>query len=265
MLELKNISKSFFKNTPDEHKVLNNLNFTLDDGEFVLVIGSNGAGKSTLFNAISGTFPIDKGHIVLDSKDITYLKETKRAKLIARIFQEPMKGTAPDLTIEENLALAYSRSRKHLFSMAITKKERELFKEQLSTLSMGLEDRLSTKIGLLSGGQRQAVTLLMSTITTPKVLLLDEHTAALDPITAEKVLLITKKVVEKNKISTMMITHNISSALRLGTRTIMLESGKIVLDLKGEKREKLDVEGLMKLYREKCNKNLDNDRMLLQK
>lgn len=265
MLELKNLSKSFFRGTPDEHKVFEDLDFTLKDGEFVLVIGSNGAGKSTLFNAISGTFPVDKGHICLDCEDITYMKETKRAKKIARIFQEPMKGTAPDLTIEENLALAYSRSKKHIFSMAVSKKDRDYFKEQLSTLSMGLEDRMTTKIGLLSGGQRQAVTLLMSTITTPKVLLLDEHTAALDPVTAQKVLSITKTIVEKNKISTMMITHNISSALSLGTRTIMLESGKIVLDLKGEEREKLNVESLMALYREKCNKNLDNDRMLLQK
>lgn len=265
MLKLKNISKSFFKGTPDEHKVFENLNFTLNDGEFVLVIGSNGAGKSTLFNAISGAFPLDSGHIILDSKDITYLKETKRAKLIARIFQEPMVGTAPNLTIEENLALAYSRSKKHLFSMAVSTKERELFKQKLSSLSMGLEDRLTTKIGLLSGGQRQAVTLLMSTIVTPKVLLLDEHTAALDPVTAEKILDITQNVVDENKISTMMITHNISSALKLGTRTIMLENGKIVLDLKGEERKKLDVASLMELYREKCNKNLDNDRMLLQK
>lgn len=263
MLEIKNLSKTFLKGTPNEHKALDGISLSLDKGEFVTVIGSNGAGKSTLFNAIAGEFLCDGGKIVLDGKNITYQKEYIRAKDIGRLFQDPMRGTAPDLTIEENLALVYSKATRRLFSPALKKRDVEFFREKLLKLNMGLEDRLKTKMGQLSGGQRQAVTLMMSTLVTPKLLLLDEHTAALDPLTAEKVLDITQRIVAENSITTMMITHNIKSALKLGTRTIMLEGGKSVLDLKGDERNNMTVQDLLGLYRQKSGKELDNDRMLL--
>lgn len=263
MLEIKNLSKTFLKGTPNEHKALDGISLSLDKGEFVTVIGSNGAGKSTLFNAIAGEFLCDSGKIVLDGKNITYQKEYIRAKDIGRLFQDPMRCTAPDLTIEENLALVYSKATRRLFSPALKKRDVEFFKEKLLKLNMGLEDRLKTKMGQLSGGQRQAVTLMMSTLVTPKLLLLDEHTAALDPLTAEKVLDITQRIVAENSITTMMITHNIKSALKLGTRTIMLECGKSVLDLKGDERNNMTVQDLLGLYRQKSGKELDNDRMLL--
>ena len=255
MLEIKNLSKTFLKGTPNEHKALDGISLSLDKGEFVTVIGSNGAGKSTLFNAIAGEFLCDGGKIVLDGKNITYQKEYIRAKDIGRLFQDPMRGTAPDLTIEENLALVYSKATRPIFSPALKKRDVEFFREKLLKLNMGLEDRLKTKMGQLSGGQRQAV--------TPKLLLLDEHTAALDPLTAEKVLDITQRIVAENSITTMMITHNIKSALKLGTRTIMLECGKSVLDLKGDERNNMTVQDLLGLYRQKSGKELDNDRMLL--
>ena len=263
MLEIKNLSKTFLKGTPNELKALDGISLSLDKGEFVTVIGSNGAGKSTLFNAIAGEFLCDGGKIVLDGKNITYQKEYIRAKDIGRLFQDPMRGTAPDLTIEENLALVYSKATRHLFSPALKKRDVEFFREKLLKLNMGLEDRLKTKMGQLSGGQRQAVTLMMSTLVTPKLLLLDEHTAALDPLTAEKVLDITQRIVAENSITTMMITHNIKSALKLGTRTIMLECGKSVLDLKGDERNNMTIQDLLGLYRQKSGKELDNDRMLL--
>ena len=263
MLEIKNLSKTFLKGTPNEHKALDGISLSLDKGEFVTVIGSNGAGKSTLFNAIAGEFLCDGGKIVLDGKNITYQKEYIRAKDIGRLFQDPMRGTAPDLTIEENLALVYSKATRHHFPPALKKRDVEFFREKLLKLNMGLEDRLKTKMGQLSGGQRQAVTLMMSTLVTPKLLLLDEHTAALDPLTAEKVLDITQRIVAENSITTMMITHNIKSALKLGTRTIMLECGKSVLDLKGDERNNMTVQDLLGLYRQKSGKELDNDRMLL--
>lgn len=263
MLEIKNLSKTFLKGTPNEHKALDGISLSLDKGEFVTVIGSNGAGKSTLFNAIAGEFLCDGGKIVLDGKNITYQKEYIRAKDIGRLFQDPMRGTAPDLTIEENLALVYSKATRRLFSPALKKRDVEFFREKLLKLNMGLEDRLKTKMGQLSGGQRQAVTLMMSTLVTPKLLLLDEHTAALDPLTAEKVLDITQRIVAENSITTMMITHNIKSALKLGTRTIMLECGKSVLDLKGDERNNMTVQDLLGLYHQKSGKELDNDRMLL--
>ena len=263
MLEIKNLSKTFLKGTPNEHKALDGISLSLDKGEFVTVIGSNGAGKSTLFNAIAGEFLCDGGKIVLDGKNITYQKEYIRAKNIGRLFQDPMRGTAPDLTIEENLALVYSKATRPIFSPALKKRDVEFFREKLLKLNMGLEDRLKTKMGQLSGGQRQAVTLMMSTLVTPKLLLLDEHTAALDPLTAEKVLDITQRIVAENSITTMMITHNIKSALKLGTRTIMLEGGKTVLDLKGDERNNMTVQDLLGLYRQKSGKELDNDRMLL--
>lgn len=263
MLEIKNLSKTFLKGTPNEHKALDGISLSLDKGEFVTVIGSNGAGKSTLFNAIAGEFLCDGGKIVLDGKNITYQKEYIRAKDIGRLFQDPMRGTAPDLTIEENLALVYSKATRPIFSPALKKRDVEFFREKLLKLNMGLEDRLKTKMGQLSGGQRQAVTLMMSTLVTPKLLLLDEHTAALDPLTAEKVLDITQRIVAENSITTMMITHNIKSALKLGTRTIMLECGKSVLDLKGDERNNMTVQDLLGLYRQKSGKELDNNRMLL--
>ena len=243
MLTLKQLDKTFGAGTASAHHALCGIDLTLQDGEFVTVIGSNGAGKSTLFGAVSGSFFVDRGRIALDGEDITYLPEHKRAKRIARIFQDPMRGTAPDLTLEENVALAYARTGGHLFAPALP--------------------RMKTRIGLLSGGQRQAVTLLMATINTPRVLLLDEHTAALDPVVAERVLHITQDIVAENHITTMMVTYNIGAALSLGTRTIMLERGRIVLDLSGETRDRLDVPGLLALYREACGAELDNDRMLL--
>lgn len=264
MLKLIGITKTFFPGTPNEHTALRGVDLYLMPGEFVTVVGSNGAGKSTLFNAIAGSFFCEEGTILLEGKDITYTPEYKRAREITRIFQDPMRGTAPGLTIEENLALAYSKSmQRHWFSPALSRKNIQRFREELAKLDMGLEDRMKVKIGLLSGGQRQAVTLLMSTLVTPKVLLLDEHTAALDPLTAEKILALTREIAAQQGITTMMITHNIASALSMGTRTIMLEQGQIVLDLRGEERGKLSVSDFMALYREKCHRELDNDRMLL--
>ena len=265
MLEINNVSKTFAKGTVNEHKALDNVNLSVKKGEFITIVGSNGAGKSTLFNMICGTYTQDKGSIRLDDKDISFMPEHKRAKLIGRVFQDPMKGTAPNMTIEENLALAYSRAGSSFFSQAVSKKKRNLFREEVAEFNMGLEDRMKTKIGLLSGGQRQVVTLLMCTIVTPKLLLLDEHTAALDPVTAEKVMKITEKIVSENSITTMMITHNMSQALTTGTRTIMMDSGKIIIDLDHETRSEMKVSDLLKLYKEKENKEFDNDRILLQK
>lgn len=265
MLELSNVSKTFAKGTVNEHKALNNISLNLKDGEFLTIVGSNGAGKSTMFNMICGTFTQDSGKIMLDGKDISFMPEHRRSKLIGRVFQDPMKGTAPNMTIEENLALAYSRAGSSFFSQAVSKKNREIFREKVSEFNMGLEDRMKTKIGLLSGGQRQVVTLLMCTIVTPKLLLLDEHTAALDPVTADKVMNITNKIVKQNNITTMMITHNMSQALSTGTRTIMMDSGEIIIDLDNETRSKMSVADLLNLYKEKENKDFDNDRILLQK
>lgn len=265
MLEISNVSKTFAKGTVNEHKALCNINLNLNAGEFVTIVGSNGAGKSTLFNMICGTYTQDSGKITLDGNDISFMPEHKRSKLIGRVFQDPMKGTAPNMTIEENLALAYSRAGSGFFSQAVSKKKREFFREEVSKFNMGLEDRMKTKIGLLSGGQRQVVTLLMCTIVTPKLLLLDEHTAALDPVTADKVMEITNKIVKDNNITTMMITHNMSQALVTGTRTIMMDSGEIIIDLDSKTRSEMSVSDLLKLYQEKENKIFDNDRILLQK
>ena len=263
MLRITDLSKTFNKNTVNERLALDNVNLELRDGDFVTIIGSNGAGKSTVFNAIAGTFLIDDGKIELDGQDITFEKEYKRARMIGRMFQDPLKGTAPNMTIEENLALAYMRGTKHGISMGINKKDRELFREKLAMLNLGLEDRMKTKVGLLSGGQRQAVTLLMSTIVTPKLLLLDEHTAALDPATADKVLDITNRIVSENNITTMMITHNIKSSLQLGNRTIMMDDGRIILDICGEERDGMTVEKLLDMFKKKSKKELDDDKILL--
>ena len=263
MLTLKQLDKTFGAGTASAHHALCGIDLTLQDGEFVTVIGSNGAGKSTLFGAVSGSFFVDRGRIALDGEDITYLPEHKRAKRIARIFQDPMRGTAPDLTLEENVALAYARAGGHLFAPALPRKKRAFFREQLARLDMGLEDRMKTWIGLLSGGQRQAVTLLMATINTPRVLLLDEHTAALDPGTAEKVLNLTKQIVAESHLTCLMITHNMASALELGNRTIMMDRGHIIHDAAGEKRDGLTVEKLLQEFKNASGAALDNDRMLL--
>ena len=262
MLELSRIQKTFARGTVNEHVALDRLSLSLERGEFVTIIGSNGAGKSTLFNAICGVFLCDGGKITLDGRDITFEPEHRRARRIGRVFQDPMKGTAPGMTIEENMALAYTRAHSGPFSMALNRKNHELFRDALARCGMGLEDRMKTRMGQLSGGQRQAVTLLMCTLVTPKLLLLDEHTAALDPATAERIMAITNEIVSENSITTMMITHNIRSALTTGTRTIMMDSGKIILDLKGEERERMTVERLMKMYSEKKKEEMDNDRML---
>lgn len=263
MLEVTQISKTFFPKTLNEKKAITNLSLTLNDGDFVTVIGGNGAGKSTLFNAIAGTFLCDSGRILLDGRDITLMPEHRRARSIGRLFQDPLRSTAPSMTIEENLALCYRRNANFGFTVGISKKDSAFFREKLAELQLGLEDRMKSKMGLLSGGQRQAVTLLMATIVTPKLLLLDEHTAALDPATAEKVLAMTKRIVAEHNITTMMITHNIKSALELGTRTIMMDDGNIMLDLSGEQRADMTVERLVAKFSEKSGKLLDNDRMLL--
>lgn len=263
MLDIVNITKTFAKDTVNEYTALDNLSLRLEDGDFVTIVGSNGAGKSTLFNAVCGTFFCDSGRIYLDGTDITYMREHKRSKMIGRVFQDPMKGTSPNLTIEENIALAYSRAKHGALAFALNKRDIAAFKESLAEFDMGLEDRMKTKVGLLSGGQRQVVTLLMCTIVPPKLLLLDEHTAALDPATSEKIMKITNDIIKKNKLTTLMITHNINSALKTGNRTIMMDSGKIILDIEGKERENMSLNELMELYTQKSSKVLDNDRMLL--
>lgn len=262
MLEITNACKTFSKGTPNEQLALDHINLTVSDGEFVTVIGSNGAGKSTLFNAIGGTFLLDEGKIRLDGVNITYLAEHKRAYNIGRLFQDPMKGTAPDMTIEENLALAFRRRKGGSLRMGVMREDREFFREELRRLDMGLEDRMKTKVGLLSGGQRQALSLLMATVGKPRLLLLDEHTAALDPAAAEQIMGITKDVVRREGLTAMMVTHNISSALKTGSRTIMLDRGRIILDLSGRERAEMTVAGLMELFSSKSKVELDTDRML---
>lgn len=262
MLELKNVSKTFFPNTPNEKIALKSVNLSLIQGDFMTIIGSNGAGKSTLFNAIAGAFYVDNGSIRLDNKDITGLPDYKRSYDIGRLMQDPMKGTAPSMTIEENLALAYTRKAKKSF-LALNKRDTAYFRELLSGLDLGLENRMKTKVGHLSGGQRQAVTLLMCTISEPKLLLLDEHTAALDPATAQKILKITMNIVRDLNITTMMITHDIKAALTLGNRTIMMDEGEIILDIQGKERDNMTVEELLTYYSKERKKQLTNDRMLL--
>ena len=240
MLQISHISKTFNPGTVNEKKALNGIDLHLNSGDFVTILGSNGAGKSTLFGAIAGSFVVDEGTIRLDGQNITSLPDYKRSKFIGRLFQDPLKGTAPSMTIEENLALAYLRaSEKRSPFSVVTAKDRAGFREKLAQLELGLEDRMDHPVGLLSGGQRQALTLLMATLVTPKLLLLDEHTAALDPATAEKVLALTKKIVAENHITCLMITHNIPSALSLGNRTIMMNNGRIVLELAGTERENM--------------------------
>ena len=264
MLELKNIYKTFNPGTINEKRALNGLNLKLNEGDFVTVIGGNGAGKSTMLNAVAGTWPVDEGQILIDNIDVTKLSEHKRATYLGRVFQDPMTGTAATMGIEENLALAKRRGKSRLLRSGITKAEREEYKELLKILGLGLEDRLTSKVGLLSGGQRQALTLLMATLQKPKLLLLDEHTAALDPATAQKVLDITTRIVSEGRITTMMITHDMQAALTLGNRTIMMDDGKIIFDISGEERTKMTVEDLLECYHENSRKKLTNDRMLLK-
>ena len=260
MLKLDHIKKTFNPGTVNEKRALNDLSLHLAPGDFVTVLGSNGAGKSTMFNAIAGTFQLDSGSVILDGRDITSLPDYKRSKFIGRMFQDPLKGTAPSMTIEENLALAYlraSRSRSP-FSM-VSAAERREFREKLAQLGLGLEDRMNAMVGLLSGGQRQALTLLMATLVTPKLLLLDEHTAALDPATAEKVLELTQNIVAENSITCLMITHNVQSALQLGNRTIMMKDGQIVMELSGTRRSTITTDELLRAFHQH---GVDNDRIL---
>lgn len=265
MLKLTNLHKTFNAGTVNEKKALNGLDLELERGDFATIVGSNGAGKSTMFNAITGAFFLEDGTIELDGEDITFRKEHLRSKVIGHLFQDPMKGTAPHMTIEENLAIAYLRTStaQHAFFSRISKKDKEFFREHLALLDMDLENRMRQPVGLLSGGQRQALTLLMATIVTPKLLLLDEHTAALDPGAAEKVLNLTRNIVAERQITCLMVTHNMQQALDMGNRTIMMDSGRIVFDVKGEERSHMTVEDLLQKFRQGAGKALDNDRILL--
>ena len=264
MLNLKNISKTFNPGTVNEKVALENVNLHLDDGDFATIVGSNGAGKSTLFNAIAGEFIADTGTITLDGRDITFLPDFKRSKAIGRMFQDPLRGTAPHMTIEENLALAFLRASGHTSAFSrINKKDRELFAEKLSALGLGLEDRMKQPVGLLSGGQRQALTLLMATMNKPKLLLLDEHTAALDPKTALKVLTLSAKIVEESHLTTMMITHNMKDAIKYGNRLIMMYEGHIIYDVSGEEKKKLQVSDLLAKFQIASGGEFANDRMIL--
>ena len=262
MLKLDHIKKTFNPGTVNEKAAIRDLSLHLEPGDFATVIGSNGAGKSTMFAAIAGSFITDSGS--LTGKDITFAPESQRSRVIGRLFQDPLKGTAPHMTIEENLSLAYLRaSRGSIPFSRISKKDKEFFREQLSMLDMGLEDRMKQPVGLLSGGQRQALTLLMATMVPPLLLLLDEHTAALDPATAEKVLELTKKIVAKNHTTCLMVTHNMQQALTMGNRTLMMDDGRIVFDVKGEERSRMTVPDLLEKFRIGAGKELDNDRILL--
>ncbi len=263
MLDVKNISKTFNAGTINEKRALSELSLSLNDGDFVTVIGGNGAGKSTLLNAVAGVWPVDSGAIIIDGEDVTGMPEYKRAKYIGRVFQDPMMGTAPNMQIDENLALAYRRGKKRGLKWGVTAAERELYREKLATLGLGLEDRLTAKVGLLSGGQRQALTLLMASLQTPKLLLLDEHTAALDPGTAKKVLELSDKIISENKLTALMITHNMSDAIRHGNRLIMMDRGRIVLDISGEDKKNLTKADLLERFAEKAGAQEETDSVLL--
>ena len=263
MLELKNIYKTFNAGTVNEKQALKGIDLTLEDGDFVTVIGGNGAGKSTMLNAIAGVWPVDEGQIIIDGKDVTKLPEHKRAAFLGRVFQDPMNGTAATMGIEENLALALRRGQSRTLRAGIKASERDVYKRLLSTLGLGLEDRLTSKVGLLSGGQRQALTLLMATLKKPKLLLLDEHTAALDPKTAAKVLETTEMIVNRDHLTTLMITHNMKDAITHGNRLIMMMEGKIILDIRGEEKKKLTVEDLLHKFEEVSGEEFTNDKAIL--
>ncbi len=260
MLRLENISKTFNPGTADAKTALDNLSLHVKKGDFISIIGANGAGKSTLFNAICGSFFVDSGRVLLGGEDVTMTPEHRRAKSIGRLFQDPMRGSAPGMSIEENLVLAAGQGG---WMSRAGRREKQELRDRLALLNMGLENRMKQPVGLLSGGQRQALTLMMATISTPKLLLLDEHTAALDPGTAEKVLSLTTKIVAEGSLTCLMITHNMQSALELGNRTIMMDQGRIVFDTEGEERARLTVDDLLEKFREASGKKLDNDRMLL--
>lgn len=263
MLEIQNVHKTFNLGTINEKIALNGVNLNLNPGDFVTIIGGNGAGKSTTLNAIAGVWPIDEGNIIADGVDLTRLSEHKRAVHLGRVFQDPMIGTAATMSIEENMAIAARRGEHRGFRWGISKKEREQYKEQLKELNLGLEERLSSKVGLLSGGQRQAITLLMAAMKKPKLLLLDEHTAALDPKTAAKVLEISDKIIEENQLTAMMVTHNMKDAIAHGNRLIMMHEGRVIYDVSGEEKKKLHVSDLLAKFEEASGGEFANDRMML--
>ena len=263
MLEIKNVTKIFNPGTVNEKLALDNFSLTLEDGDFVTVIGGNGAGKSTMMNAIAGVWPVDAGKIIIDGVDVTKLPEHKRAKYLGRVFQDPMTGTAATMGIEENLALAKRRGKGRFLRNGITRKEREEYRELLKILDLGLETRLTSKVGLLSGGQRQALTLLMATLQKPKLLLLDEHTAALDPKTAAKVLETTEFIVQRDQLTTLMITHNMRDAIAHGNRLIMLNEGRIILDIRGEEKKKLTVDDLLHKFEAASGEEFASDKAIL--
>lgn len=265
MLDIIGVEKTFNPGTVNEKKALRSIDLHLDDGDFVTVIGGNGAGKSTMLNMIAGVYPVDCGNIIIDEVDVTKLPEHKRAKYLGRVFQDPMTGTAADMQIEENLALAARRGSFRGLRSGITAKERKEYKELLKILDLGLEERLTAKVGLLSGGQRQALTLLMATLKKPKLLLLDEHTAALDPKTAKKVLDITEEIVVKDNLMTIMITHNMADAIRVGNRLIMMHEGRIVVDVKGEEKKKLTIEHLLQMFEASSGTQMTSDKVMLSK
>ena len=263
MLNINHIAKTFNPGTITEKRALTDVDLKLNEGDFVTIIGGNGAGKSTTLNAVAGVFTVDKGTIEVDGVDVTRLPEFKRAKYLGRVFQDPMTGTAATMNIEENMALAMRRGEKRTLRWGISNMERDMYREQLRTLGLGLEDRMGSKVGLLSGGQRQALTLLMAALRTPKLLLLDEHTAALDPKTAAKVLELTEKIVAEQKLTAMMVTHNMKDAIAMGNRLIMMNAGRVVVDVRGEEKKKLTREDLMQLFEKAAGQEIANDRMLL--
>lgn len=263
MLEVKNIFKTFNKGTINEKHALNGISLTMNDGDFITVIGGNGAGKSTLLNAIAGAWHVDSGEILIDGENITHLPEHKRAAYIGRVFQDPMMGTAATMQIDENMALAARRGKKRTLGLGITKKEREGYREQLKILDLGLDERLTAKVGLLSGGQRQALTLLMAVLNKPKLLLLDEHTAALDPKTAANVLALSDKFISEGNLTALMVTHNMKDAIAHGNRLIMMNGGKIILDIAGEDKKKLTVEDLLAEFSKASGQEFTSDRALL--
>ena len=263
MLDIKHLSKTFFPGTVNEKKALTDVNLHMEPGDFITIIGGNGAGKSTLLNSIAGVFPIDGGQILIDGVDVSKMPEHKRARYIGRVFQDPMMGTAAGMMIEENLAIASRRGKTPGFSWALKDSDSERFREMLKELDLGLEDRLTSRVGLLSGGQRQALTLLMAAMNQPRILLLDEHTAALDPKTAEKVLNMTQKVIARDHLTSLMITHNMRDALRFGNRLIMMNAGRIVVDVNAEEKAKLTIPDLLALFEKASGSALDNDRMML--
>ncbi|MCH5256778.1 MAG: ABC transporter ATP-binding protein [Lachnospiraceae bacterium] len=262
-LELKDIHKTFNKNTINEKVALDGVDLKLNEGDFVTIIGGNGAGKSTMLNAIAGVWPIDQGSIIIGGQDVTSLPEHKRAKFLGRVFQDPMTGTAATMSIDENMAIAARRGKARTLKWGVTKSERERYKKKLQTLDLGLEDRLTTKVGLLSGGQRQAVTLLMASLQKPDLLLLDEHTAALDPKTASKVLALSDKIIDENNLTALMVTHNMKDAIAHGNRLIMMHEGRIIYDVSGEEKKKLKVADLLAKFEEVSGGEFSNDRMIL--